>query len=164
MSVYIALMAAVVLFMCARWLTQMARAPEFLFAAKICSAVNRKPGSRTYWRRIVRDFSLITEIVDAKGVVRYVDMRCPHLAGDVLADFTTARGGEWLESIGECKWRVRADRLVKMGSRFAGIEVTIDYDKKFGTRIAVTKKTLPVSEARSPLPGPSDLSATDGTP
>lgn len=152
---YVASIAAVLAFMLGRWLTQMARAPEFLFAAKVCAAVKRKPGSRTYWRRIVRDFSLISEIADANGVVRNVEMRCPHLGGGVLADFTTARGGEWLEAIAEDRWRVRSDRLKKLGPRFTGIEVTIYFDKNFGSRIAAIRRPVATDEAGSSRPGPS---------
>lgn len=145
-------MAAVAILLFARWLTQMGRAPEFLFAARICSAVNRRPGSRTYWRRIVRDFSLITEIADANGVVRHVDMRCPHLASDLLSEFTTTRGGEWLEAVGEHRWRVRAERLVGSSPRLAGIEVTINYDRDYGVRVEATRKPVTVTTERSPQP------------
>jgi hypothetical protein len=144
MTLCVALVASVVLILCGRWLAQMARAPEFLFAARICSAVKRKPGRRRYWRRIVRDYSLITEVANAGGVVRSVEMRCPHLSNEVLRAFTTERGAEWLEPLGEFKWRVRAQRLVKLGPRYAGIEIGIDYDGKFGALIVAVRRPAAV--------------------
>ena len=116
----IALVATIATLVGARWVIQMIRAPEFLFAARICSANSHRPGPRKYWRRIVRDFSFITQIADATGVVRRVEMLCPRLAEDVLAAFTTDSGSKWLELIQEHRWRVSAERLRKRGFALCG--------------------------------------------
>jgi hypothetical protein len=68
------------------------------------------------------------------------------LGGGVLDDFATARGGEWLENIAEYKWRVRSDKLMKLGPRFTGIEVIITFDKNFGSRITAIRRSVATIE------------------